>query len=115
MFKIFRVELSINKSLYISGPNLPLKLWRPTMVTSPTGKGVIIMGGGTNSQECSKAMFELSESMEWTRLKQTLKIDHGHPLPIPIPYDLVEIVKTKKKLSKNERDKKLPKFTLKNG
>ena len=54
------------------------------MVTSPTGKGVIVMGGCS-----SKAMFELSQSMEWTRLEQTLKIDHYAPLAIPIPDELV--------------------------
>ena len=42
------------------------------MVTSPTGKGVIVMGGQTESGEDSKEMFELSLSMEWTRLEQTL-------------------------------------------
>ena len=63
------------------------------MVTSPTGKGVIAMGGGTLSESgisYSKAMFELSQSMEWTRLEQTLKIGHfGRPLAIPIPDELV--------------------------
>ena len=54
-----------------------------TMVTSPTGKGVIVMGG------YSKAMFELSQSMEWTRLEQTLQIDHTCPLAIPITDELV--------------------------
>ena len=59
-------------------------LFRPAMVTSPTGKGVIAMGG-----TFSMAMFELSQSMEWTRLEQTLKIDHLAPLVIPIPDELV--------------------------
>ena len=60
------------------------------MVTSPTGKGVIAMGGETASGEYSKAMFELSQSMEWTRLEQTLHIEHyGGPLAIPIPDELV--------------------------
>ena len=54
------------------------------MVTSPTGKGVIAMGG-----TYSKAMFELSQSMQWTRLEQTLQIEHYHPLAIPIPDELV--------------------------
>ena len=55
------------------------------MVTSPTGKGVIAMGGGI-----SKAMFELIQSMEWTRLEQTLQIEHfWRPLAIPIPDELV--------------------------
>ena len=100
MFKIFREELSINKSLYISGPNLPLKLWRPAMVTSPTGKGVIVMGGRSSGGR-SKAMFELTQSMQWTRLEQTLKIEHFAPLAIPIPDELV----CEKNESKNKRRK----------
>ena len=59
------------------------------MVTSPTGKGVIVMGGGTESGEDSKAMFELSQSMEWTRLEQTLQTEHYGVLAIPIPDELV--------------------------
>ena len=74
------------------------------MVTSPTGKGVIVMGGVTESEEDSKAMFELSQSMEWTRLEQTLQIEHFlSPLAIPIPDELVEIVKPKKKSTKNDQ------------
>ena len=36
-------------------------------------------------------MFELSQSMEWTRLEQTLQIEHlyGGQLAIPIPDELV--------------------------
>ena len=60
------------------------------MVTSPTGKGVIVMGGETENWKKSKAMFELSQSMEWTRLEQTLQIDHyGGQLAIPIPDEMV--------------------------
>ena len=68
------------------------------MVTSPTGKGVIAMGGN------SKAMFELSQSMQWTRLEKTLQIGHWAHLALPIPD---EIVKTKKKSTKNQSDKKI--------
>ena len=45
--------------------------------------------GGHSSGGRSKAMFELTQSMEWTRLEQTLKIDHFAPLAIPIPDELV--------------------------
>ena len=71
------------------------------MVTSPTGKGVIAMGGETNSGRTSKAMFELTQSMKWTRLEQTLQIDHWAPLAIPIPDELV----CEKIESKNKRRK----------
>ena len=71
------------------------------MVTSPTGKGVIVMGGSTAPLEYSKAMFELSQSMEWTRLEQTLQIEHWAPLAIPIPDELV----CEKNESKNKQRK----------
>ena len=62
------------------------------MVTSPTGKGVIVMGGKTAIGRASKAMFELTQSMEWTRLEQTLQIDHLAPLAIPIPDESFSIL-----------------------
>ena len=71
------------------------------MVTSPTGKGVIVIGGESVSEEYSKAMFELTQSMEWTRLEQTLQIEHWAPLAIPIPDELV----CEKNESKNKRRK----------
>ena len=61
------------------------------MVTSPTGKGVIVMGGSTAPGEHSKAIFELSASMQWTRLEQSLQIDHWAPLAIPIPDEKIEL------------------------
>ena len=61
------------------------------MVTSPTGKGVIVMGGSYPGGY-SKTMFELSQSMEWTRLEQTLQIDHWAPLAIPIPDESFSIL-----------------------
>ena len=75
-------------------------LYDHAMVTSPTGKGVIAMGG-ISSGMASKAMFELTQSMEWTRLEQTLQIDHWAPLAIPIPDELV----CEKNESKNKRRK----------
>ena len=52
-----------------------MRLANFSMVTSPTGKGVIVMGGETGS----KAIFELSQSMQWTRLEQTFQIGHFAP------------------------------------
>ena len=67
---------------------MPLALEYLTMVTSPTGKGVIAIGGISYGGR-SKAMFELTQTMEWTRLDQTLQIQHGATLAIPIPDELV--------------------------
>ena len=67
------------------------------MVTSPTGKGVILIGGRTEDNQYYKAMFELTESMEWNLMEQTLKHEHIGPLTIPIPDELVkEKVKSEK-------------------
>ena len=68
---------------------------RLAMVTSPTGKGVIAMGG-RSSRGRSKAMFELTQSMQWTRLAQTLKIGHLAALAIPIPDELVRVAQSKR-------------------
>ena len=59
------------------------------MVTSPTGKGVIVMGGTEPNSRDSKAIFELSASMQWTRMEQTLENDMFMPLAIPIPDELL--------------------------
>ena len=78
---------------------MPLGLAEHAMVTSPTGKGVIAMGF------YSKAMFELTQSMQWTRLEQTLQIQHyGGQLAIPIPDELVcEKIESKNKRRKLKR------------
>ena len=85
--------------LYISGPDLLLQLAHPTMVTSPTGKGVIVMGGIKQNRRASKAIFELSASMEWSRLEQTLQIGHIGHLAIPILDELIH----EKNQSKNKQ------------
>ena len=67
-----------------------MKLNGPAMVTSPTGKGVILMGGETADGEYSKTMFELTDSMEWNPMEQTLKQDHAKPIAFAIPDVLVK-------------------------
>ena len=85
--KSITVEYLVYKSHFIFQDQICLK---HAMVTSPTGKGVIVMGGETNSEKNSKAMFELTQSMNWTILEQTLQMDHyGVSLAIPIPDELV--------------------------
>ena len=81
------------------------------MVTSPTGKGVIVMGGEESGMK-SKAMFELlfesvewisklhfveESPWEWTTMEQTLQIDHWAPLAIPITDEFISKHKYYKK------------------
>ena len=67
---------------------MPMDLWYIRMVTSPTGKGVIAMGGQIRGS-FSRELFELTEKMVWKRLEPTLRIYHWVPLVIPVPDDMV--------------------------
>ena len=76
-------------NVWTMGPNLPLMQKDITMITSPTGKGVIVMGGETEPNQFSKAIFEMTENLEWIKLKHSLKNDHDGPIALPIPDDMV--------------------------
>ena len=65
-----------------------MKLIGLVMVTSPTGKSVIVMGGWQADRKISKAMFEFN-GVDWIPMEQTLQHDHEYPVVIPIPDDLV--------------------------
>ena len=77
------------KKLLISGPKFPFKLSGSAMVTSPSGKGVIIIGGHNhNKSKFSNALLELKDiSKEWVPLKQTLQHERAGHVAIPIPDD----------------------------
>ena len=82
------------------------------MVTSPTGKGVIISGGYTNYPArqkfymniTSNDVYELSgnslESLEWTLLEQKLqypRMDHASfPIPDEVSENLLRQYETRK-------------------
>ena len=55
------------------------------MVTSPTGRGVVIIGGwNENSRKYSTSLFELDgRSMEWVKLKQKLGSYSSHLVTNP--------------------------------
>ena len=76
------------------------------MVTSPTGKSVIVMGRKTGYEAESHAMYyriyesmyELTGSLQWNTLEQNIQNDHDNILAIPIPDELVyEKVRVKSK------------------
>ena len=73
---MIRSKLEINS--FFIGPKLPFKLHGSTMVTSPTEKGVILIGGKDSKKYSdSNKLIELSgdtkESLKWTILEQKLK------------------------------------------
>ena len=63
------------------------------MVTSPNGKGVILIGGYNDSQaKTSKTLIELIgnsiKSLEWIILEQKLKYLRSYHIAFSIPDDL---------------------------
>ena len=63
------------------------------MVTSPTDRGVVVIGGELEGeyswqQPCSNALFELSgdsiDTLKWTILKQKLQYPRSMHLSFPI-------------------------------
>ena len=82
--------MKIYFTLNILGPKLPVKLLYFKMVTSPTGKGVVVIGGLCHRKnEYSDAIFELSgestETLKWTLLEQKLQIARSYHLSFYIP------------------------------
>ena len=81
-------------ALILPGPKLPFKLCDFTMVSSPTDKSVVVIGGQMNNEENtykqikSNALIELSgdsiDTLKWTVLKQKLKYPRFQHLAFPI-------------------------------
>ena len=78
---------------WMEGPNLPAKISNFTMVKSPTGKGIIIIGGSRRCMENQSfpldALYELSgdsiDTLKWTRLEQKLQIARYNHFSFYIP------------------------------
>ena len=99
---------------FFSGPKLPFKLSNFAMVSTPTEKGVVVIGGQLGNEEVtfdqinSNALIELSgdsiDTLKWTVLKQKLKYPRSRHLSFPIsPQTSTELVSQK---YKNPRKKK---------
>ena len=80
------------------GPNLPpgygFGIWNASMVTSPTGKGVVLIGGNRlkNVYCSSNNLLELSggsiESLKWNVLEQKLMNPREGHLSFSVPDTL---------------------------
>ena len=72
------------------GPSLPSRLgYRPALITSPDGKGVILVGGFKRDQVASSnELLEFRQSTGWTVLSQKLKYARQFPVVLPISNDL---------------------------
>ena len=75
--------------LIFPGPKLPFQLSFSSMVPSPSGRGLVVIGGwNDNEGKHSNVLLELKgSSMEWVPLKQTLQYARHCHVAIPIPDD----------------------------
>ena len=87
------IHFKLDNALFLSGPKLPFKLSDSTMVSSPTDKGVVVIGGqmeGDYSWEQipSNALIELSgdtiDTLKWTVLRQKLNYPRSEHLAFAI-------------------------------
>ena len=80
--------------LYFAGPNLPFNSYvcGSTLVTSPTNKGVILIGGSKGDQRIP-FLYELSgdseENLTWSLLDQKLSTARYQHLSFPIPNNCI--------------------------
>ena len=59
--------------LYFSGPDLPDACYQGSMVTSPTGDGVILLGCYENQDAIYEMAPDSNGAFVWTKMKQKLK------------------------------------------
>ena len=94
--------LIVPSSNSISGPDLPFEVYSSSMVISPTGKGVVLIGGSVKYQSVndlsmndlpmpSEGLIELTENstgeLQWIPLKQKLKHARKCHLTLEISKD----------------------------
>ena len=72
--------------LYFSGPDLPDACTRGSMVTSPNGDGVILLGCSQNQDAIYKMAPDSNGAFVWTKMKQKLKYPRTYQ-PIVAPID----------------------------
>ena len=67
------------------GPTLPFSSTGYTMVTSPDGQGVMVIGGYNEDEDDHSSIYELrGNPLRWTLLKQKLKYPRKWHVSIPI-------------------------------
>ena len=72
--------------LYFAGPDLPDECYEGSMVTSPPGDGVILLGCQENPDAIYKMAPDPNGAFVWTKMKQKLKYPRTNR-PIVAPID----------------------------
>ena len=126
MQKIFNLQffLKIVSAFFpiLLGPDLPYKIHCSKLVTSPTGKGVVLIGGFHITEDekwrRSHSLWELSgdsiENLQWKEMCQQLKFSRASHIAFIIPdqvYNNIynrerqKIQKAKEEIAENVRKK----------
>jgi hypothetical protein len=73
-----------------------MKLWAPSMITSPDGNGVILIGGNDGSNYLS-SLYRLNciqSGCYWQEMEQKLKVARDYFVSMMIPDSLTNCTKT---------------------
>ena len=80
------------------GPKLPFALFGSTMISSPTEKGIVMIGGATTKQIVSYNFVELSgnsvETLEWKILEHKLQCARFGHVSFSISNDIASTLTT---------------------
>ena len=90
------LNLSDQASGWVEGPSMPRELMEFSMMTSPDGDGVLVVGGisGRDYQSsilkmtCSKETCGVDLKCEWTELESKLEISRKDQVAFLIPDNL---------------------------
>ena len=100
-FELF-LDYIKNSSIIFLGPQLPFKLSNSTLVSSPIGQNVVMIGGFINEQKGlqeSPYLLELSgdsyETLDWKILDKKLKYPRQDHISFCISNDIATTLKTK--------------------
>ena len=84
---------------FILGPKLPFRLKGSTMIPSPTGNGVLVIGGFKHKLNTATDILELSgdskKTFGWKLLQQKLQYPRSDLIAFPISNDIAKSIVNK--------------------
>ena len=86
---------------FILGPKLPFRLKGSTMIPSPTGKGILMIGGykykirasvGIASSDILELSGDSKKKLRWKFLQQKLQYPRSDHITFPISNDIAKSI-----------------------
>jgi hypothetical protein len=93
------INLDCNVVIFylIAGPKLPKKLYGASLLTSPDGQGVILIGGWSATDGYQSSIYKLIYDQlewKWSEMEQQLQIARRYFVAMLIPDTLTNCTKT---------------------